>query len=131
MFEFRKVMSNREECWKMISDDPKIEILSDTETSDSRIIEGKFMTPLETYLPGLVPEAVKNAHFQMILPKKWRDENFKPVCIHLAGTGDHVSLHIIIINNFLTTSLIFSISGVVETSSQNLCSKKVGLVLSY
>jgi hypothetical protein len=27
--------------------------------------------------------------FQFIVPKKWK--NHKPVCIHLAGTGDHVS----------------------------------------
>ena len=26
----------------------------------------------------------------MILPVKWRDPHLKPVCIHLAGTGDHV-----------------------------------------
>jgi hypothetical protein len=86
-------MSNREACWKLVSKDPQIEIISETETSDSRVIEGQFKTPLEDCLPGLVPEAVQNAHFQMILPKKWRDENFKPVCIHLAGTGDHVKLY--------------------------------------
>ena len=29
--------------------------------------------------------------FQMVLPVKWQDAHLKPVCIHLAGTGDHVS----------------------------------------
>ena len=28
----------------------------------------------------------------MILPTQWRHSKLKPVCIHLAGTGDHVSV---------------------------------------
>lgn len=40
-------------------------------------------------LPGLVPEDVQDAYFQMVLPLKWAS-NYKPICIHLAGTGDHV-----------------------------------------
>lgn len=65
--------------------------IKDEKTADYHIIEGKFLTPLELYLPGLVPEASRNAHFQMLLPLKWHDERFKPICIHFAGTGDHVS----------------------------------------
>ena len=41
-------------------------------------------------MPGLVPEASKDAHFQMILPNEWKEDDYKPVCLHLAGTGDHV-----------------------------------------
>lgn len=84
-------MSNRDTCWRLVPKDHPIEIISESETSDSKIIEGKFLTPLELYLPGLVPEAAKTAHFQLILPKVWKEEDYKPVCIHLAGTGDHVS----------------------------------------
>jgi Alpha/beta hydrolase domain containing 18 len=91
LFEFRKVMSNRETCSKLVDKDYPVEIISETENSDCRIIEGKFLSPLEQHLPGLVPEAAKNAHFQIILPKVWKDEDYKPVCLHLAGTGDHVS----------------------------------------
>lgn len=85
-------MSNREACSKLIDKDYPVEIISETESSDCRIIEGKFLSPLELHLPGLVPEAAKNAHFQIVLPKVWKDEDYKPVCLHLAGTGDHVSL---------------------------------------
>lgn len=84
-------MSNREKCWNLVPKNPEIEIISESETSDCKIIEGKFLTPLEVHLPGLVPEAAKNAHFQLVLPKVWKEEDYKPVCIHLAGTGDHVS----------------------------------------
>lgn len=59
------------------------------------MIEGKFLTPLELYLPGLVPEAARHAYFQMLLPLRWQDERFKPVCIHFAGTGDHVRISLI------------------------------------
>lgn len=57
---------------------------------DYYITEGKFTTPLSKYLPGIVSPEIEDAYFQMIIPKKWKSENFKPVCIHLAGTGDHV-----------------------------------------
>lgn len=60
-------------------------------TSECQIIEGKFLTPMEIFLPGLVPKESLTAHFQMILPLKWNDEKYKPICIHLAGTGDQVS----------------------------------------
>lgn len=86
------MMSNRETCSKLVPKDYPVEIVSDEQTSDFRIIEGKFLTPLEFYLPGLVPDAAKNAHFQMILPNEWKEDDYKPVCLHLAGTGDHVSL---------------------------------------
>ncbi|KAL7016153.1 hypothetical protein ACKWTF_009944 [Chironomus riparius] len=89
LFEFRKIMSNREACVKLVPKDYPIQITKEEESSECITIEGKFMTPLELHLPGLVPEESQDAHFQMILPKKWREENFKPVCLHLAGTGDH------------------------------------------
>lgn len=85
-------MSNRETCSNLVPKDYPVDITSDEETSDCRILEGKFLSPLELYLPGLVPEVAKDAHFQMILPKKWKEEDYKPVCLHLAGTGDHVRL---------------------------------------
>lgn len=54
-------------------------------------MEGYFVTPLERHLPGIVPEIAQKAHFQALLPVHWPDPNCKPVCLHLAGTGDHVS----------------------------------------
>lgn len=65
-------------------------LLQAEKTSECRIIEGRFLSPMEIFLPGLVPKESLNAHFQMILPLKWKDEKYKPICIHLAGTGDHV-----------------------------------------
>lgn len=91
LFEFRKIISNREACLNLVPRDYPIEIVKEEVTSDCRIIDGKFTTPLELYLPGLVPKVTQDAHFQMILPLKWKDPVHKPMCIHLAGTGDHVS----------------------------------------
>lgn len=40
--------------------------------------------------------------FQLIVPKEWNSK-YKPVCIHLAGTGDHVRLYYnALIPNLLT-----------------------------
>ncbi|XP_054733441.1 protein ABHD18 [Anastrepha obliqua] len=89
LFEFRKIISRRESCYKLIPQDYPIEIVKNEKYSDCSILEGKFMTPFELHLPGVVPKAAQEAHFQVILPKKWNDERFKPICIHLAGTGDH------------------------------------------
>lgn len=71
--------------------DYPVEILKENRYTDCTILEGKFLTPLELHLPGIVPKAAQNANFQVILPNKWNDDH-KPICIHLAGTGDHVSL---------------------------------------
>lgn len=89
LFEFRKIMSNRAACSKLVPPDYPVEITKEETTSDCKILEGKFKTPLEIYLPGLVPDVVQDAHFQILLPNKWTDERYKPICIHLAGTGDH------------------------------------------
>lgn len=70
-------------------------LLQEEKTSECRIIEGRFLTPMELYLPGLVPKESLDAHFQLILPLKWKDENYKPICVHLAGTGDHVCSHFV------------------------------------
>lgn len=85
------------------------------------MIEGKFITPLELYIPGIAPEACKQAQFQMILPLKWSDENYKPVCVHFAGTGDHVSIFLNhkILKFFNSVILLFSFIGVEEILWQN------------
>jgi hypothetical protein len=84
-------MSNRETCSKLVPKDYPVEITKEEVNNECTIIEGKFFSPLELHLPGLVPEESQNAYFQMILPNKWTEEDYKPVCLHLAGTGDHVN----------------------------------------
>jgi hypothetical protein len=54
-------------------------------------MEGEFESPLQANLPNIMPEETKIAYFQMILPKQWKSEKIKPICLHLAGTGDHVN----------------------------------------
>uniref|UniRef100_A0A1B0EYP7 Protein ABHD18 n=1 Tax=Lutzomyia longipalpis TaxID=7200 RepID=A0A1B0EYP7_LUTLO len=88
LFEVRKIISNRESCSQLVPSNYPVEITKEEKTSECRILEGKFVSPFSLYLPGLVPEESQEAHFQVILPHKWTDR-FKPMCIHLAGTGDH------------------------------------------
>uniref|UniRef100_A0A182Y4L2 Uncharacterized protein n=1 Tax=Anopheles stephensi TaxID=30069 RepID=A0A182Y4L2_ANOST len=89
LFAFRKIMSNRAACSQLVPRDYPVEITKEELHSDCKILEGKFISPLEIYMPGLVPDVAQNAHFQILLPLKWNDERYKPICIHLAGTGDH------------------------------------------
>ncbi|XP_025830127.1 protein ABHD18 [Agrilus planipennis] len=89
LFKFRKIVSNRETCFKLVPSDYPITILSEQSWNDCKILEGKFDSPLANYLPEVVPNEVKTAYFQVILPKQWKYSSARPVCIHLAGTGDH------------------------------------------
>jgi hypothetical protein len=43
----------------------------------------------------LMPQEIRTARFQLLIPTSWNKlaafkKNLKPICIHLAGTGDHV-----------------------------------------
>lgn len=89
LFEFRKIVSNREECFKLIDRNYPVTITKEQNLTDCHLLEGYFLSPLEKYLPGIVPEIVQKAHFQILLPLHWPDPQSKPVCLHLAGTGDH------------------------------------------
>ncbi|XP_012279844.1 protein ABHD18 isoform X2 [Orussus abietinus] len=89
IFEFRKIVSNREACYNLISPNYPITITKDEEWSDCHVIEGYFQSPFDMYLPMIMPEEAKTAYFQIILPRKWQSHKVKPICLHLAGTGDH------------------------------------------
>ncbi|XP_014478918.1 PREDICTED: uncharacterized protein C4orf29 homolog isoform X2 [Dinoponera quadriceps] len=89
IFEFRKVIANRKTCYNMIPLDYPIEITKNEDWSDCHIIEGQFESPFEKHLPGIMPDKTKTAYFQVILPSKWSSHKIKPICLHLAGTGDH------------------------------------------
>ncbi|XP_075234970.1 protein ABHD18 isoform X2 [Lycorma delicatula] len=89
LFKFRKVVSNRETCFKLVPREYPVTIIKDEMLSDCRVMEGHFRTPFIQHLPGLLPKEAEMAHFQAVFPKKWSSEDYKPVCIHLAGTGDH------------------------------------------
>ncbi|XP_039295098.1 protein ABHD18 [Nilaparvata lugens] len=89
LFQFRKVMSNRETCYKLVPEGYPVTIDKEEEHSDCRIVEGHFTSPFINHLPGLLPPEAETAYFQAILPTKWNSNHYKPVCIHLAGTGDH------------------------------------------
>jgi len=56
---------------------------------DLVIMNGHMTSPLVKHLPGLLPKASETAFFQFIIPVDWTG-NDKPICIHMAGTGDHV-----------------------------------------
>lgn len=89
LFEFRKVVSRRESCFKLVSPDYPVSVFKDETVGDYRILEGKFLSPFVEHLPNILPKEAETAYFQAVLPAKWQSDQYKPVCIHLAGTGDH------------------------------------------
>ncbi|XP_036407209.1 protein ABHD18 [Megalops cyprinoides] len=87
IFEFRKIIGNRERCKDLVPKDYPVFIDKVEEQTDCKILSGHFISPLEHSVPGILPPESVKARFQFIVPKRWR--KYKPVCIHLAGTGDH------------------------------------------
>nr|KAF6400164.1 abhydrolase domain containing 18 [Rousettus aegyptiacus] len=92
LFEFRKMIGNRERCQKMVSSDYPVYIDKIEEQSDCKILDGHFVSPMAHYVPDIMPIESVIARFQFIVPKEWNSK-YRPVCIHLAGTGDHVKLY--------------------------------------
>ncbi|XP_071124411.1 protein ABHD18-like [Mytilus edulis] len=88
IFDFRKVLGNRDECYKLVPPDYPVTIDKDELQGDVRILEGHFESPFKKCVPGLMPKETETARFQMVLPKEWKSHH-KPVCLQLAGTGDH------------------------------------------
>ncbi|XP_029297542.1 protein ABHD18 [Cottoperca gobio] len=87
IFEFRKHIGDRERCRSLVPKDYPVHINKTEEHTDCQIHEGFFISPLEHLVPGILPPEAVKARFQFIVPKKWQKN--RPVCIHLAGTGDH------------------------------------------
>nr|CAG4635538.1 EOG090X08BF [Artemia franciscana] len=89
LFNFRKVfISKPGKAAELVGNNYNV-VLQKEEMSDHTItISGQFKSPFVDFLPGLLPEEAEIATFQLVIPKKWKT-NIKPVCIHMAGTGDH------------------------------------------
>ncbi|KAI8120374.1 hypothetical protein FF38_02828 [Lucilia cuprina] len=88
LFQFRKIISRRDTCFPLVPKDYPVQIVKEERYPDCVVLEGHFLTPLELHLPGIVPKKAQTAHFQVVLPNHWQDRH-QPMCIHLAGTGDH------------------------------------------
>ncbi|KAM9377488.1 protein ABHD18 [Pholidichthys leucotaenia] len=87
IFEFRKLIGDRDKCKSLVPEDHPIYINKTEDFSDCLIHDGFFISPLEHLVPGILPQEAVKARFQFIVPKTWQKN--RPVCIHLAGTGDH------------------------------------------
>ncbi|XP_017592409.1 protein ABHD18 isoform X2 [Corvus cornix cornix] len=90
IFEFRKIIGNREKCQTLVSKDYPVFIDKVEGQSDCKILEGHFISPLAHCVPGILPVESLVARFQFIIPRRWNSKH-RPVCIHLAGTGDHMA----------------------------------------
>ena len=88
--EFQKVVINKDLMLKNVYPQLKkvnVKIFEAESNPDFKVLKGEFKSPLTKIIPGALPPESTKASFQIILPHKWKDK--KPICIHLAGTGDH------------------------------------------
>ena len=92
IFQFRKIISNRETCKALVQSNYPVYIDSKIEQNSSfSVYDGHLLSPLVQFLPDLVPKEAQIARFQLILPNQWANNSIKPMCLHFAGTGDHVN----------------------------------------
>ncbi|XP_022099609.1 protein ABHD18-like [Acanthaster planci] len=88
MCKFGQVISDRSRCKLLVDKTYPVFIDKNEQRGECRILEGHFVSPFAKYIKGIMPKEVETARFQVILPSTWKSER-KPICIHLAGTGDH------------------------------------------
>ncbi|CAG0882812.1 unnamed protein product [Darwinula stevensoni] len=90
IFEFRRHLSDREICKHLISPYHPIHIKKVEKTTDYVLIDGQFTSPFVQYMGDVLPLECHTAHFQLLAPASWpKASKLTPLCIHLAGTGDH------------------------------------------
>ncbi|KRY32842.1 Uncharacterized protein C4orf29 -like protein [Trichinella spiralis] len=88
LIKFRREMVKRDAGVFLNDYCPSIKEAKIIENNSFVIYSGEFETPVVKLLPELVPLPVRYAQFEMILPKV-KQANSCPLCIHMAGTGDH------------------------------------------
>lgn len=109
IFHEHRNLRNRDACCKLISQMQLDSVHIDSQVIKNNVvtIKGHFDTPLYSWLPNLVNPNIKTARFEFLYPQNWQNLNIdkgkkqhsvkqlvtqlglKPVCIHMAGTGDH------------------------------------------
>ncbi|XP_032080276.1 protein ABHD18 isoform X2 [Thamnophis elegans] len=55
IFEFRKIIGNREKCQNLVPRDYPVHINKVEEQSDCKILDGHFISPLAHYVPDIMP----------------------------------------------------------------------------
>ncbi|XP_073896532.1 protein ABHD18 isoform X4 [Macaca fascicularis] len=55
LFEFRKMIGNRERCQNLVSSDYPVHIDKIEEQSDCKILDGHFVSPMAHYVPDIMP----------------------------------------------------------------------------
>ncbi|XP_037087853.1 protein ABHD18-like [Pollicipes pollicipes] len=88
LFEFRKVMSDRQRCRELVDKDHPVTITKEERYRDYTLLEGELESPFVRHCPGLLPVESERAYFQAVLPVRW-NTHLRPTVLHLAGTGDH------------------------------------------
>ena len=97
ILSMQKLISNREQCLKLVSSDFPVSIDKTIETKQCMLLHGHFTTPLMNVIPNLIPSVAQTARFEVVLHKNStfaKDTGISsnvshPACIHMAGTGDH------------------------------------------
>uniref|UniRef100_A0A1I7UC15 AB hydrolase-1 domain-containing protein n=1 Tax=Caenorhabditis tropicalis TaxID=1561998 RepID=A0A1I7UC15_9PELO len=80
----REVMSKRLVMDYVKELNPQIDLVKKVSKNGVTSYEGFFTSPHAVLFPDHMPGKVARAHFRAYLP-----DTHGPVCIHLAGTGDH------------------------------------------
>ncbi|EDV25163.1 uncharacterized protein TRIADDRAFT_25351 [Trichoplax adhaerens] len=73
---------------KLVSPNHPVTIDKRIKNNSYEVLQGHFTSPIVEFFGPSMLEEIKTARFEVVLPKNWNTDK-KPMCIHLAGTGDH------------------------------------------
>ena len=65
IFEFRKLMSNRETCMQLVDSNHPIIIDEIKQESDHNVLNGHFTSPFAEYFGDILPKESHTAYFQV------------------------------------------------------------------
>lgn len=93
LYQMRRFILDKENCNSVLRENnPEIHIKKEASDANFELYTGHFSSPFAQRFPDLVEEPVSTARFQIVMPTRWRQASnkiLKPMCIQLAGTGDH------------------------------------------
>ena len=89
LLELRELLGNRSTSYQLVSRCHPVQLQRSWSQESHFVAEGQFTSPVAAHAPHLLPRESEQAYFQVIVPKIWHRKDRKPLCLHLAGTGDH------------------------------------------
>ncbi|UYV63316.1 C4orf29 [Cordylochernes scorpioides] len=90
LLKYRVFFADRHKSPQLLDHECSFQIKKVESTMEHVLYEGQFVSPLAHLMPDVLPPESHLAHFQILQPARPPHGKLRPLCLHLAGTGDHL-----------------------------------------